>query len=301
VERKPVRSADPRPGNVISVDVEEYFHAESFASVTPPETWTGCESRVDASTRRLLDLFAAHGVEATFFVLGWVADRYPALVRDIASAGHELACHSYWHRHITRLTPEEFREDTRRAKDAIEQRAGVRVDGYRAPTYSIVPGTLWALDVLCELGFTYDSSIYPIHHDRYGIPGAPRMPFVVRTRFGSLVEYPIATFRLGGRTNLPFGGGGYLRLLPWWYTRLGLHRAAAEGLPVVAYIHPWEIDPGQPRLACSRTTRLRHYTNLKSTYRRLERLVASGQFTSFRRSAMAPPAETIHLESWRAA
>lgn len=287
--------------HVISVDVEDYFHAESFAGVVPREAWDGCAGRVDANTRRLLELFAAHGVEATFFVLGWVADRYPALVRDIAAAGHELACHSYWHRLIPRLTPAEFRDDTRRAKDAIEQRAGAAIHGYRAPTYSVVAGSLWALEVLAELGFTYDSSIYPIHHDRYGIPGAPRRPFLVRTASGTLVEYPIATFRLWGRTNLPFAGGGYLRLLPWWYTRLGLRQTRRESLPVVAYIHPWEIDPGQPRLAGSLPSRIRHYTNLNRTYRRLERLVSGGAFTSFRRFGLRAPAEAVHLESWRAA
>ena len=294
-------SARPRPSNVISVDVEDYFHAEAFSGVVPPDIWDGCASRVEPNTRRLLDLFAAHGVEATFFVLGWVADRHPALVRDIAAAGHELACHSYWHRLVYRLTPAEFREDTRRAKDAIEQRAGACVEGYRAPTYSVVARSLWALDVLAELGFTYDSSIFPIHHDRYGIPDAPCGPFVVRTASGPVTEYPIATFRLWGRTNLPFAGGGYLRLLPWWYTRLGLQRTRKEGLPVVAYVHPWEIDPAQPRLAASLGTRVRHYTNLKKTYRRLERLVAGGNFTSFRRSGIQPRAGAVQLESWRAA
>ena len=277
----------PRDGrrhlNVISVDVEDYFHAESFAGVVPPDRWDGCASRVDTNTRRLLDLFASRGVEATFFVLGWVADRYPALVRDIAAAGHELGCHSYWHRLITRLTPDEFREDTRVARDTIEQTTGVRVQGYRAPTYSIVAESLWAIEILVELGFTYDSSIFPIHHDRYGIPDAPRFPFRIETPSGSIVEYPIATFRLWGETNLPFAGGGYLRLMPWWYTQLGLRRAGAERLPVIAYIHPWEIDPGQPRLDGKWTSRLRHYTNLGRTYGRLDRLVDGGRFTSFRR------------------
>jgi polysaccharide deacetylase family protein (PEP-CTERM system associated) len=287
--------------NVISVDVEDYFHAESLAGLMPPDTWDGCTGRVDRNTRRLLDLFAAHGVEATFFVLGWVADRYPGLVRDIAAAGHEVACHSYWHRRIPRLTPAEFRDDTRRAKDAIEQRVGAAVQGYRAPTYSIVNDSLWALEILVELGFTYDSSIFPIHHDRYGIPDAPRAAFVVRTASGSLVEYPIATFRLWGRTNLPFAGGGYLRLMPWWYTQLGLRRAGREGLSIVAYIHPWEIDAGQPRLAGSLPSRIRHYTNLNKTYRRLERLVSSGRFTSVRRARIGPVGETVHLDTWRAA
>ena len=302
-----VPAPDGLPVNVISVDVEDYFHAESFAGVVPPERWDACDSRVEGNTRRLLDLFASRNVEATFFVLGWVADRHPALVRDIAAAGHELACHSYWHRLVTRLTPDEFREDTRRAKEVIEQIAGVRVDGYRAPTYSIVAGSLWAIEILVELGFTYDSSIFPIHHDRYGIPDAPRVPFLIETPAGSLVGYPIATFRLWGATNLPFGGGGYLRLMPWWYTRLGLRRAGAEGLPVIAYIHPWEIDPGQPRLQGSFKSRLRHYTNLGSTYARLDRLVDGGRFTSFRNRGAKPPeqqrtsaaSERVRGSAWR--
>ena len=287
------------PANVISVDVEEYFHAESLSSVVDRSSWETLDSRVEVTTRRILELFAKHNIEATFFVLGWVADRHPALVRDIAAAGHELGCHSYWHRLVHTLTPDEFRDDTRRAKDVIEQLAGVRVLGYRAPTYSIVERSLWAIDILAELGFTYDSSIFPVHHDRYGIPGAPRRPFVLSTPHGPLIEYPIATFQLWGRgTNLPFGGGGYLRLLPWWYTQLGLFRARSEGLPVVAYIHPWEIDPGQPRLARHLATRVRHYSNLGKTYERLARLVRGGAFTSFRRSGLAANLPTINPVSW---
>jgi polysaccharide deacetylase family protein (PEP-CTERM system associated) len=295
-----MRSASPSPSplNVISVDVEDYFHAESFSDVVDASSWGGLTSRVEGNTRRLLELFARHRVEATFFVLGWVADRHPGLVREIAAAGHEIACHSYWHRLIHRLRPEEFREDTQRAKGVIEQTAGVRVYGYRAPTYSIVERSLWATEILAELGFTYDSSIFPVHHDRYGIPRAPRHPFRLDTPSGPIVEYPIATFRLWGATNLPFGGGGYLRLLPWWYTALGVRRAKAEGLPVIAYVHPWDIDPEQPRLAGRLTSRLRHYTNLGKTYRRLGRLVGQGGFTSFRRSGLAAAVQTANPASW---
>ena len=286
------------PANVISVDVEDYFHAESLAEAVDARAWDGLTSRVETNTYRLLELFARHRVEATFFVLGWVADRYPAIVREIVAAGHELACHSYWHRLIHRLQPDEFREDTRRAKNVLEQAAGVGIEGYRAPTYSIVAGSLWAMEILAELGFTYDSSIFPVRHDRYGIPHAPRHPFRIDTPSGPLVEYPIATFRLWGATNLPFGGGGYLRLLPWWYTELGIRRARAEGLPVIAYVHPWEIDPDQPRLATRLTSRLRHYSNLGKTYQRLGRLVAQGGFTSFRRSGLAAAVDTVNPASW---
>jgi polysaccharide deacetylase family protein (PEP-CTERM system associated) len=197
------------------------------------------------------------------------------------------------------MTPDEFRADTRIARDTIEQLTGVRVQGYRAPTYSVVGESLWALEILVELGFTYDSSIFPIHHDRYGIPDAPRFPFRIDTPSGSLIEYPIATFRFWGATNLPFAGGGYLRLLPWWYTQLGLRRADAEGLPVIAYIHPWEIDPGQPRLNGKWTSRLRHYTNLGRTYDRLDRLVERGTFTSFRRCGASAADVAVNPQTWR--
>jgi len=282
-----VASPDAAFKNVISVDVEDYFHAEAFAATVDRSQWGSYESRVESNTRRLLDLFSELELEATFFVLGWVAERCPQLVRDTAAAGHELACHSYWHRMVYQLDRSEFREDTHRAKETIEQIAGVPLRGYRAPTYSIVTRSLWAAEILVETGFTYDSSIFPIHHDRYGIPDAPRGPFQLDTPSGPLLEYPIATFRLWGERNLPFGGGGYLRLLPTWYTRLGMRRAQAETLPVIAYVHPWEIDPGQPRLNGRLISRLRHYTNLGKTYRRLADMLDGGSFTSFRNSGLA--------------
>ena len=279
--------------NVISVDVEDYYQAEVFARAVPRASWGTYTSRVEANTLRLLELFAERRVEATFFVLGWVAEHSPALVRDIAACGHELACHSYWHRLIYQLDRNEFREDTLRAKNAIEQAAGQPVLGYRAPTYSICSRSLWALEVLAELGFEYDSSIFPIHHDRYGIPEAPRFPFRVVTRSGPLLEFPLTTFRLWGNKNLPVGGGGYLRLLPEWYTRMGLRRAQAETLPVICYVHPWEIDPDQPRIANGLASRLRHYTNLKKTYSRVSVLLREHRFTSFRNSGLQATAREI--------
>jgi polysaccharide deacetylase family protein (PEP-CTERM system associated) len=287
--------------NVMSVDVEDYFHAEAFSDVVDRSRWDSYPSRVEANTRRLLDLFAEHQVEATFFILGWVAERFPGLVASIAAAGHEIACHSYWHRLIFQLESREFREDTRRAKDAVEQAAGCRVEGYRAPTYSIVADSLWALDILAELEFTYDSSIFPIRHDTYGIPHAPRFPFRINTARGELVEYPITTFRFGGSRNWPVGGGGYLRILPWWYTRIGVERAQKEGLPVIAYVHPWEIDPDQPRIAGRLRSRLRHYMNLSRTYGRLDRMLGERTFTSFRKSGLdkAEPETTLPTLSLR--
>lgn len=286
------------PTGVVSVDVEDYFHAESFADIVDRSRWDSYTSRVEGNTCRLLELLAKLDVHATFFVLGWVAERFPKLVREITAGGHELGCHSYWHRLIYKLDPAEFREDTRRAKDVIEQTAGQPVRGYRAPTYSVIDGSLWALEILSELGFSYDSSIFPIHHDRYGIPDAPRAPFRFQTASGSMTEFPITTFRVAGH-NLPVGGGGYLRLLPRIYTRLGLQRVQREGLPVVIYIHPWEIDPEQPRLAGRLSSRLRHYTNLSRTLDRFQSVLQAGNYTSFRESGLADSAKDFDLYAYK--
>src|ERR1035438_7654450 len=236
------------PRHVISVDVEDYFQVEAFSDIVDRKSWDQYPSRVEGNTKRILDLLDESDVKGTFFILGWVAERYPNLVREIVSRGHEPACHSYWHRMIYKLEPEEFREDTLRAKSVIEQAAGSPVYGYRAPSFSIVTRSLWALEILAECGFTYDSSIFPIHHDTYGIPGAPRAPFRIDTPAGPVVECPMSTFRMLGKQNLPVGGGGYLRMLPFWYTRLGCRRLQSQRVPLVVYIHPWEIDPDQPRL-----------------------------------------------------
>src|SRR5215469_14569337 len=283
--------------DVISVDVEDYFHAEAFAKVVDRSDWDQRPSRVEVNTRRILELFSRLQVRGTFFVLGWVAERYPGLVKEIAAAGHELACHSFWHRLIYKLQPEEFREDTRRAKDLIEQCSGQAIYGYRAPTFAVRVDTLWALEILVELGFTYDSSIFPIHHDRYGIPHSPRQPFRVVTASGPIVEYPMTTFRLWSEHNLPVGGG-YLRLLPNLYTRIGLKRAQREGVPIVIYIHPWEVDPEQPRLPGRLSSRLRHYTNLSRTLDRFRSLLEAGNYTSFRESGLAATAKDFDFYAW---
>jgi polysaccharide deacetylase family protein (PEP-CTERM system associated) len=269
-------------GNVISVDVEDYFHVEAFSDVVHRDQWNCYSSRVEQNTQRVLDLFDECGVKGTFFVLGWVAERYPALVRRIVERGHEAACHSYWHRLIYDLTPHEFREDTRRAKNEIEQAGGQAVKGYRAPSFSIVKRSLWALEILAEEGFTYDSSVFPVRHDTYGIPDAPRAPYRVETPSGPVMEYPMTTFRMGGQTNLPVAGGGYLRIFPFWYTRLGVRKAWREGLPVIVYLHPWEIDTAQPRLAGRFKSRLRHYTNLSMMEKKIRAVLQLGQFAAFR-------------------
>ena len=273
--------------SIISVDVEDYFQVQAFAPVIRRDAWGTYPSRVEQNTSRLLDLFDQLHVKATFFVLGWTADHFPRLVRQIVERGHEPACHSYWHRLVHDLTPDQFRRDTERAKDAIEQAAGVQIYGYRAPSFSITPRSTWALDMLRELGFLYDSSIFPVRHDVYGFRDAPRCPFRLETAYGELLEFPLATFRLPGGAILPVAGGGYLRMLPGWYTKAGVHQAWRDGLTIVSYVHPWEFDPDQPRLNGPIRSRLRHYTNLGRTESRLRELLALGGFTSFCRSGFA--------------
>jgi polysaccharide deacetylase family protein (PEP-CTERM system associated) len=264
--------------NAFSVDVEDFFQVAAFEGVIDRADWDGFDRRVESNTRRLLELLDRHGVRATMFVLGWVAERAPELVREISAGGHELAIHGYGHQRVTELTPDEFRQDVRSAKRLLEDIAGVEVRGYRAPTYSIVKETMWAVDILLDEGFLYDSSIFPIRHDRYGIPDAPRFPWVVRSANGSrLVEFPISTVRVLGM-NLPFVGGGYLRLLPVGFAHWGMRRLnEVEGKPAIVYVHPWELDPGQPRQQVGWLARVRHYRNLEHTEERL-----AGLFESFR-------------------
>ena len=277
---------------IFSVDVEDYFQVEAFSGVVDRADWSSYSSRVVDNTRRILDLLEKHNVHATFFILGWVADRYPELAREIVARGHEPACHSFWHRLIYKLTPAEFRADTLQAKTAIEQATGMVVSGYRAPSYSVTKQSLWALDILAELGFEYDSSVFPIRHDIYGIPDAPRTPYEVTTPSGSIMEWPITTFRTGGEHNWPVGGGGYLRMLPFWYTRMGVERALGENIPAIVYTHPWEIDPAQPRIQAGMRSRLRHYSRLETTYGKLDRLLTLQRFTSFRDHALHTAATT---------
>jgi polysaccharide deacetylase family protein (PEP-CTERM system associated) len=268
--------------NAMSVDVEDYFHVNAFDGVVPRSRWESLESRVSRNTDRLLTLFDAHHVTATFFVLGWVAERFPVLVARIAAMGHEVASHGYAHRLIYDQTPEVFRDDVRRAKDLLESAISGRVDGFRAPSYSITARTLWALDVLIDEGYRYDASIFPIRHDRYGMPDAPRHPHVLTRHRGSLVEAPASTVRVGG-VNLPVAGGGYFRILPYAWTRWGIRRInRREGRPAIFYLHPWEIDPAQPRVEAGFVSRFRHYRNLDKTEARLSRLLRDFRFSTVR-------------------
>lgn len=267
--------------NALTVDVEEYFQIEALTDTVDRAQWDRLESRVEFQTHALLDLFAAERVRATFFTLGWVARRHPSLVRRIVSEGHELASHGDAHRMITKMSREAFREDITTAKHTLEDTAGVAVTGYRAPTFSVVRETLWALDELVSVGFDYDASIYPIRHDRYGIPDAPRQPHTRAVSLEkSIVEFPSSTVRLG-RKNLPIGGGGYLRLLPMQFTRWGLHRIASEG-PFMVYLHPWELDPRGPRFALSPVASLRTYHNLDCVEPRLTELLRTFPFDTAR-------------------
>jgi polysaccharide deacetylase family protein (PEP-CTERM system associated) len=263
--------------NAMTVDVEDYFQASAFDRIVSRESWYERESRVVGNTHRVLECLLRHQVRGTFFILGWVAQRFPSLVKEIASCGHELGSHGFHHQLIYTLTREQFRDDVRRAKAAIEDAGGCAVQGYRAPSFSIVRSSLWALDVLIEEGHTYDASIFPIHHDRYGIPDAPRQTHYVGRAAGSITEVPASTVRLGP-VNVPFAGGGYFRVLPYAFTRWGIKRMNAAGERAVFYIHPWEFDREQPRLPASRLTAWRHYANLGDTLNRLERLLRDFAF-----------------------
>jgi polysaccharide deacetylase family protein (PEP-CTERM system associated) len=266
----------------MSIDVEDYFHASALQPVAPMDTWDALPSRVVANTHRILDVFDEAGLKSTMFMLGWVAERHPELVRRMTAAGHEIASHGYMHQLTYDLTPEDFREDVRRAKALLEDQSGSEVTGYRAPSYSITERSLWALDVLLEEGYRYDASIFPIRHDRYGIPNAPRHPHVLSRGGGSLVEAPPSTVRLGGH-NLPIAGGGYFRLLPYAWTSWGVGRVnRSERKPVIFYLHPWEIDPDQPRLPVGGLSKVRHYTNLAETMPRLKRLIQQFRFAPVR-------------------
>ncbi len=258
--------------NALTVDVEEYFQVAAFERVIPHGRWDTSESRVEFNTGRVLDLFAGNGAKATFFVLGWIAERYPELVRRIAAEGHEVASHGYAHTRVHLLTRPGFLADVTKTKNILEDVIGMAVRGYRAPSYSIDRRNLWALDVLREAGHVYSSSIYPIHHDLYGMPDAPRFPF--RLQPDSILEVPVTTVRIAGR-NYPCGGGGYFRLLPYGLFRWALRRVnISDQQPGLFYFHPWEVDPGQPRIAGAGVrSRFRHYVNLDAMYARLQRLL----------------------------
>jgi len=269
--------------NAFSVDVEEYFHPSEVGAHVSSAQWSSLPSRVESGTAYVLDLLEAFDVRATFFILGWVASEHPYLVRRIAAAGHEIACHSHEHRLVYELSPTQFKADTKAAVKAIEDACGVTPRTYRAPSFSITENSLWALDVLAECGFTHDSSICPIVHDRYGIPGSPRHAHVIHTPSGQITEIPVATVQLSGNRVAPIGGGGYLRIFPYRYTAAGIRRVnRVEGEPACVYVHPWEVDPGQPRLANGPIARMRTYLGLSSMGPKLTRLLQDFRFSTIR-------------------
>lgn len=257
--------------NALTIDVEDYFQVSALAPHIARATWDSIPCRVERNLDRLLDLLEQKKSRATFFTLGWIAERYPHLIRRFVAGGHEVASHGYGHLRANEQSREDFREDIHRAKVILEDIGGVAVHGYRAPSFSIDERNLWAFDVLVDAGYRYSSSVYPVHHDHYGMPNAPRFPYQVREGF---VEVPVTTTQLLGR-NLPAGGGGYFRLAPYGLSRWAIQRVnRVDGKPAIFYMHPWEIDPEQPRVpGVSFKTRFRHYVNLARTEGRLARLL----------------------------
>jgi len=297
--------------NILTIDVEDYFQVENFKGVIDFSDWEGYELRVVKNTEKILKILAEKNVKATFFVLGWVAEKFPELVRRIYEAGHEVASHGYMHELIYNQTQDEFRADLRKAKMILENITGEPILGYRAPSYSITRKSEWALDILMEEGYKYDSSLFPIHHDRGGFVNAPRFPFKMhkghlvhgkegiasspsgRLRYAPLSstaprndgnemwEFPLSTVKIFGQ-NIPFSGGGYFRLLPYLFIKKSIEKINKEGQPAVIYIHPWELDPEQPRIKAEYMSRFRHYVNIDKTERKLIKLLNDFEFTSIR-------------------
>jgi polysaccharide deacetylase family protein (PEP-CTERM system associated) len=265
--------------HIFSVDVEDYFQVVAFERVVDRSEWDRYPSRVEANTDRLLELLDRYRVRGTFFTLGWIAMRFPGLVRRIAGQGHEVASHGHWHRRVTTLTPAEFRADLRQSKAALEDASGQPCLGFRAPSFSIVPRSEWALDVLIEEGYRYDSSLFPIRRPDYGFPEALPAPARLARPSGTLLEFPLATLEVAG-VRLPAAGGGYLRQFPLGVIRRAFRQWESRGVPAMFYIHPWEYDVDQPRLPVGALTAFRHYRNLDRTWPRLERMLREFRFTS---------------------
>lgn len=269
--------------NALTIDVEDYFHVSAFEKHIRRGQWKTLPQRALSSTNRVLDILDYWGLRGTFFVLGWIAGRHPSLIRRIASSGHEVACHGYSHQRITTMAPTAFKRDVTRARALLQDISGQPVAGYRAPSYTITAQTEWALDVLIESGFSYDSSIFPIRHDLYGMPGAKRFPHRISRESGSIMEFPPTTLAVGiagKKVNLPVAGGGYLRLLPVRWISAVFSKLNREGHPCMLYFHPWEIDPEQPRIRAALKSRLRHYLNLETTEAKLRHLFTQHSFTS---------------------
>ncbi|MBU1693500.1 MAG: DUF3473 domain-containing protein [Verrucomicrobia bacterium] len=267
--------------HILTVDFEEWFCVSNFEKAIGRESWASLESRIEAQTRALLDLFDRRQTHATFFILGWVGERHPALLKEIALRGHELASHGYAHDLVHRLTPEAFREDLERGLRAVEEATGQRCAGYRAPSFSLRRSDTWAWETLAAAGIRYDSSVFPVIHDRYGEPEAPRAPFTVSVGDRAIREFPLSTVRVGGR-HLPVAGGGYLRLYPLGVTRWAIRRLEAEGLSAIVYLHPWEVDPEQPIPPAHWLRVWRHRVGMKTLINKLDSLLTTFSFVPFR-------------------
>jgi len=268
--------------NALTIDVEDYFQVNAFARHVKRKEWDSYPLRVEANTHRILDILDRFAVKATFFVLGWVAEKVPNLVREIQARGHEIACHGYFHELIYSIGSDHFRQDIREAKNILENICGTTIIGYRAPSYSITAKSLWALDILIEEGFHYDSSIFPVYHDTYGVPDAPRFPYMIQRAAGTIQEFPLTTLpiRLPGKEyRLPIAGGGYLRLLPDRLISMGIKRInLIDKKPCVLYLHPWEVDPQQPRIKAGMKSTFRHYVNLSRTENKLLNILSKIKF-----------------------
>ena len=267
--------------NALTIDVEDYYHVAAFNKVIKPSEWAGISSRFGKNTRHLLDLFDKYEIKATFFVLGWCAERDPELIKEIARQGHEIASHGYSHQLVYTQSQSEFRKETALSKNILEDIVSKPIKGYRAASYSITNKSLWAIDILAELGFEYDSSIFPVVHDRYGIPGSPEEIHKLKTEKGNeLLEFPLTVAKIGSLT-IPMAGGGYFRLYPYWFTRYFLTRVNRRvSQPFIFYLHPWEIDPGQPKVEASILSTFRHYNNIEVCEKRLLRLLGDFNFTT---------------------
>lgn len=268
--------------NAISVDVEDYFQVAALSKAVKRDEWGAQQLRVEKNTHQLLNIFDEYSVKCTFFVLGWIAEHCPGLVREIADRGHEIACHGYSHELIYKQTPDDFRQETVRAKAVLEDQCQLQVSGYRAASYSITKQSLWALDILAEAGFKYDSSIFPVRHDFYGMPDAPVAPHELTTPAGyTLIEFPPTVLKILNY-SLPVSGGGYFRLFPYALTRFAFDRINASGRNCMFYLHPWEIDTEQPRLKVGLKSKFRHYNNLDRCEQRLKKLLEDFEFTTVR-------------------
>ena len=272
--------------NALTIDLEEYFQVSKFEQVMPRENWDSYPARVRSNTIRILELLDEHDCKATFFTVGWIAERYPDLIKEITRAGHEIGCHSYWHRLVYNLTPAEFRSDIRKGKAVLEDLSGAAVLAFRAPTYSIIKKSEWAWDVLIEEGFRTDSSVFPVHHWRYGNPTACRFLHKIQRQSGTLIEFPLSTIRIAG-TNLPMMAGGYLRLFPYALMKFGINRMnVVEKKPSVLAFHPWELDPHQPLPRVSWLKRFRHCVNLDTTEKKLRSALRDFKFGTVKQVLM---------------